>query len=131
MKPVDQTKYGLHDGDCFTACVASILELPIDAVPAFVRWGDAWLTCFAGWLASLGLAATRCVAMDGSPPPPGYSIAGGPSQRFAGRIHACVAWSGVVVHDPHPSRDGLPSGIHDYVVIHGLGGEPLWFNGVG
>jgi multidrug efflux pump subunit AcrB len=51
--------------------------------------------------------------------PPGYSIAGGPSLRFAGRMHACVALDGIVVHDPHPSREGLPFGIASYVVIYG------------
>ena len=116
MRPVDQTRYTLHDGDCFTACVASILELPIAAVPAFVRWGDAWLDCFDRWLGGLGLSATHHA---GTNPPPGYSIAGGPSLRFAGRTHSCVALDGVVVHDPHPSRDGLPDGIHDYIVISG------------
>lgn len=34
MKPVPQSKVGA-DGDCLPACVASILELPLDAVPHF------------------------------------------------------------------------------------------------
>ena len=32
MKPVDQTSFGFPGGNCFSACVASILELPIDDV---------------------------------------------------------------------------------------------------
>ena len=115
MRPVDQTAYGLHDGNCFNACVASILEVPIAHVPRFS--GTRWFAQFSQWLADRQLAAS--FAKRGSYGPPGYSIAGGPSLRFAGRMHACVALDGIVVHDPHPSRDGLPFGIASYVVIHG------------
>jgi hypothetical protein len=114
VKPVDQTSYGLLDGNCFSACIASILEVALGDVPYF--WGprQEW---FARWLAGQGLAAAlypRDVHV-----PLGYSIAGGPSARFAGRMHACVALDGVIVHDPHPSRDGLPLGVMEYVVIYG------------
>jgi len=60
--------------------------------------------------------------------PRGYSIAAGPSKRFAGRMHACVALDGIVVHDPHFSREGLPYGIAEYLVIHGTAREVLWFS---
>jgi hypothetical protein len=42
MKPVMQTKYG-EDGNCFAACVASILEVSIDEVPWLIEpenWED-------------------------------------------------------------------------------------------
>jgi hypothetical protein len=42
-----------------------------------------------------------------------------------------VAFDGVVVHDPHPSREGLPLGVVEYVVIHGPDRGALRFNGVG
>lgn len=35
MKPVFQTRYGAGQGNCLTACVASILETTIDALPEF------------------------------------------------------------------------------------------------
>jgi hypothetical protein len=41
MKSVDQTTFG-PNGNCFSACVASLLELPIDAVPFFMSAGDGW-----------------------------------------------------------------------------------------
>jgi hypothetical protein len=114
VQPVDQTSYGILDGNCFSACIASILEVPLGDVPYF--WGprQAW---FARWLAGQGLAVA--LYPRGVHVPWGYSIAGGPSARFAGRMHACVALDGVVVHDPHPSRDGLPLGVMEYVVIYG------------
>jgi hypothetical protein len=115
MRPLDQTSYGIHDGNCFSACIASILEVPLWGVPYF--WGPRQ-PCFARWLAGRGLTATlypRAVHV-----PSGYSIAGGHSPRFVGKMHACIALDGVVVHDPHPSRsrDGLPLGVVEYVVIH-------------
>jgi hypothetical protein len=123
MRPVDQTTYGVNDGNCFSACLASILEISIEGVPLFLGpyWDD-----FLPWLADRGLSASLYRRDDYVPQ--GYSIAGGPSKRFAGRMHACVAFNGVVVHDPHPSRDGLPNGIAEYVVIHGPRREILRFH---
>lgn len=124
VQPVDQTTYGIHDGNCFPACVASILEIPLERVPrTFGPSAD-----FLRWLNERGLSATLYKAADFVPR--GYAIAAGPSKRFANRLHACVAYDGRVVHDPHFSREGLPSGIVDYVVLHGLGGEPMWFSGL-
>ncbi len=127
MRPVDQTTYGRHDGNCFSACLASILEISIEEVPLFLGpyWDD-----FLPWLKDRGLWASLYRRSEGHVPP-GYSIAGGPSKRFAGKMHACVAYNGMVVHDPHPSRDGLPYGVEEYVVIHGFDGKSRWFNGVG
>jgi len=125
MRPVDQTTYGIHDGNCFSACLASILEISIEDVPLFLGpyWDD-----FLPWLADRGLSAS--LYRRDELVPHGFAIAGGPSQRFAGRMHACVAYNGIVIHDPHPSRDGLPSGVTEYVVIHGPRREPMWFSGV-
>lgn len=36
MKPIDQTTFGVPGGNCFSACVASLLELSIDDVPYFM-----------------------------------------------------------------------------------------------
>jgi hypothetical protein len=113
MQSIDQTTYGPTHGNCISACIASILEIPIETVPFFID--EHWWPRFTWWLAARGLAATEISA---SCPPPGFSIAFGPSTRLAGRGHACVAFDGVVVHDPHPSREGLPIVSH-YVVLHG------------
>ncbi len=124
MRPVDQTTYGPTHGNCISACIASILEIPIKTVPLFV--GESWWPRLLRWLAARDLSATE-IAPDLAPP--GYTIAFGPSTRLIGLGHACVALHGVVVHDPHPSRDGLPFVDH-YVAIHGPRGEPMWFNGL-
>lgn len=33
MKPVDQTQFGWPHGNCFMACVASIMEVGLDDLP--------------------------------------------------------------------------------------------------
>ena len=40
MKPVMQTKFGPVEGNCFCACLASMLELPIEDIPFYhdVNW---------------------------------------------------------------------------------------------
>lgn len=40
MKPVRQTIFGHEEGNCAQACVASLLELPLGAVPNFRKERD-------------------------------------------------------------------------------------------
>ena len=40
MIPVEQTNYGKHKGNCLTACVASLLEVPISSIPEFCVDGE-------------------------------------------------------------------------------------------
>ncbi len=73
MIPVYQTVHGPR-GNCYAACLASILEVPLAELPAVVtvaRWDR---------------------------PPPGYAIA---SVRVRDQsIHAVVCLDGQIVHDP-------------------------------
>lgn len=100
MKKVEQTRTGA-DGNCLNACIASILELPLDDVPEF---GDDWLTELNDFLRSRGLSYRR-IPVDGAKPS-GYGTIEGVSPR--GGLHACVALDGELVWDPHPisMRDG-------------------------
>jgi hypothetical protein len=102
-------------GNCISACVASILEIPIEGVPFF--FDEHWWPRFLEWLGDRGFTATA-IAGDVTPPP-GFTMALGPSTRLESSGHACVAFDGVVVHDPHPSREGLPF-VHYYVLIHSM-----------
>ena len=113
MKPVDQDRFGAGTGNCFSACVASILELPLSEVPFFMSPED-WWPPFVEWCAARGWEAAFHYGTEYKPL--GYSIAGGLSPRFEGCGHACVALDGNVVHDPHPDRLGLPS-IEDYITL--------------
>jgi hypothetical protein len=40
MTPVAQTKYGRHQGNCLTACVATVLDVPISSLPEFCVDGE-------------------------------------------------------------------------------------------
>lgn len=55
MKPVEQTEYGKGKGNCFSACVASILEIGIEDVPHFCEENKGtWFVDCAEWLTTKG-----------------------------------------------------------------------------
>jgi hypothetical protein len=106
VRPVDQTTFGVPGGNCFSACVASILELPIEDVPYFMGSdGEGWFDRLSVWLSERGLYALYYDTSDRNTYwPDGYYILGGESVRGP---HAVVAKGKDVVHDPHHSRAGL------------------------
>lgn len=112
MIPVYQTRTVANDGagNCFNACVASILEMPLrdvcQVLPDFT--GDYWAE-WNRWLAGQGLEIDCIMASEGAPK--GFSIATGYGGRFypegharAGKpiMHAAVVFNGELVHDPFP-----------------------------
>ncbi|WP_145987387.1 hypothetical protein [Cupriavidus taiwanensis] len=118
MKPVDQTK--LHDpengvyGNCFTACIASLLSLPISEVPQFCNGDDddgKWCRRANEWLAQRGLAFLEFPFTG----PDYWKQAGsdcfhtitGTSPRGPETLHCVVGRGSEIVFDPHPSRAGL------------------------
>ncbi len=118
--PIDQSRFG-KAGDCWAACIASILERPIEDFDLFHElyraWGEQistpgakipWEVRSAYPLELVRVTGHAVVRVDSAIErcaPTGYSIANGPGSR--GADHSCVAFDGRVVHDPHPSRAGL------------------------
>jgi hypothetical protein len=106
MTPHTQLWTGSPYGSCFATAVASVLDLPLSAVPNFVafrsgRWWDALLL----WCKSQRLHMERR-SNDGDPLPAGQAvIASGKGPR--GPRHAVVWQDDRMVHDPHPDRTGL------------------------
>lgn len=111
MKPVTQTEVGSR-GNCLSACVASLLEIPIEWVPNFtsepheppglqpIRLNQ--------WLNQIGIEAIYCMTDIMSPEhsdPDGYYIMTGFSPR--GRPHVVIGSGKEIAHDPHPDRSGL------------------------
>lgn len=115
MIPQTQTKFG-EGGDCFAACIASILEYSIRDVPNFaVPYATNWLFQAQCWLAERGkgLASIRFPSrefllrsIEANNFTSGHYIISGPSPRGPW-LHSCVGCGGEIVHDPHPSRDGF------------------------
>ena len=115
MRPVDQTLFGHGVGNCFAACVASVLEVPLADVPNFcVEYSESeWYFALARWLGERGFApltqqVNPAVFFEWCSQlwPEVYWIAGGPNPR--GVSHAVVYRGAKLVHDPNPIyRDGL------------------------
>lgn len=123
MKPVDQTVFGYPNGNCFAACVASILEIPIEDTPSIE--GRKFESVWDAWFNERGLAFVDVPAGDGAYIP-GFCIATGKSPRggltSSGRpvLHAVVAQNMTLVHDPHPERSFLEGPPKEYTVIYPL-----------
>lgn len=121
MIPVYQTKFSSADGsthgNCLAACVASIFEIPIDQVPAWEEMGEEWSDSFLQFIEESGYEYEGSYVVNGgtwgdmlqwSAGVDGYFIVGGKSPRsYVQRGHAVIYRNGEMVHDPHPSGDGL------------------------
>jgi len=112
-------------GNCYAACLASILELPLEEVPNFVTIGEDMDSAIDEWLAPRGLMRVELVLSDQEavnktlfrlrPGGSGFCILSGksPRKRADGRdkghgvVAKCGGWGLPIAHDPHPSRDGL------------------------
>lgn len=106
MTPTMQTKFG-REGNCFAACVASILEVPIATVLDVPHRGD-WFPEFQAWLLSkhnlhaFCFPATKAMQQWMVKVFDRHYIASGNSPRLSNTLHAVVAYKGELVHDPYP-----------------------------
>lgn len=133
------TQEFLHDpnsgtvGDCWRACIAGILSLPLEDVPHFAReYSESGEPEPEWWVKTVEFVEDFT---DGytigcySPTFPAYTdprvasvwplvIADGKSPR-GDYLHAVLADAntGEMVWDPHPSRDGLNGGIETMFVV--------------
>jgi hypothetical protein len=117
MKPVTQTTFydpsmpvDQQRGNCWSACLASLLELDIEEVPDFVQievsGGQYWWEHTLEWLAHRGYRLARVM---GELPKDPYIMCGisprSPNGEPVG--HSVIYQDGVMIHDPHPSGDGI------------------------
>jgi len=117
MKPVYQTKFGDGEGNCFAACIASLLEIDIDSIPDFYQlYKNEWWLKFIEWIEPFGL--TPIMLNDDPtnklPIHNCYYLVGGMSPRGIG--HSVIYLNGNLVHDPHPNGEGL-SEIWDTIIF--------------
>lgn len=110
FKPVDQTVFGPM-GNCQSACIASILGIPLRDIPNFWYMGDTPQACYAAlreWLHERGWTILTFPVHDPGVLTnyiEGYLIIGG--RTSGGLEHSTIWHKGKMVHDPHPDRKGL------------------------
>lgn len=102
MKPVNQRNISDKDGDCFDACMVSILELRdfpkwIKKTSQYIQWNE--------WLEKNNMQVVY-YELGSFPLPNGYSILSVKSTLFSGGRHAVVMWSDEwtvkILHNPNP-----------------------------
>lgn len=142
MKRVDQTVFTIPGGNCFSACVASILEIDLADVPYFMGESftddGSWWDRFTSWLTERGMRADYYVpgqnidiSKAGWPDEPYIATGRTPRDCPAWRaefvkipwpehepfLHSVVYASGELIHDPHPSRAGILGDVTDFVLM--------------
>jgi len=117
--PVDQTTFYDPEipgnGNCTEAAVASILGIPLSDVPKFYTGAGAYdfWERFEDFFVERGYFPVRR-----SPSEPRYDLfylASGPAER--GCDHMVVMRGNELAHDPHPSRAGLISVTHTWLIV--------------
>jgi hypothetical protein len=116
-------------GDCMRSCVASILDLPREAVPHFYEGGcephifDQRVGEFLAQHGLIEVTLLPAYARQQMRHTPCYHLIYGGTVR--GTYHAVVGLNGVVVHDPHPSRAGIiENGQTQYALLVRTGAQP-------
>ena len=119
---VDQTIFvgdPQRPGNCVAACVATLLDLPLDRVPHFIEFGIAygdsqevesasagnnWWAMMLGFLAGHGLWVVELDKVTDAEVDEPVLVAG---MSPRGVVHQVIYRSGRLWHDPHPSRAGV------------------------
>lgn len=121
MKPQAQTLFGKNEGNCVAACIASILEMPIEDVPNFAKlYNFEWAEHLEEWLGGRGYLMISFLfeqgwQLDRTWISHGhYVMMSGLSPRAedgSNMRHAVVGLTngrGIeLAHDPHPSGAGI------------------------
>lgn len=110
MKFVMQDKFGKEFGNCWGACIATLLEIPLEEIPNLNIENQTLVT--NNWLASLGYGIFECQPLTKETMESlglsTYHIITGDSPRGNFK-HAVIGFNGIFIHDPHPDQTGLRS----------------------
>ncbi len=125
---IEQTRFGgprapiAERGNCFAACLASILGCELGEVDVpFDDGEEYWLDAFQRRLVAAKLPY-RLLMLKPTDELLGFYlrdalyIAGGPSPR-GDYLHSCVHREGALIHDPFPGGAGLKGGQVDDIVV--------------
>lgn len=124
MKRVYQDQFG-SEGNCFEACLGSLLEVPLAEVLYLNPMPGYWFQNITDWLKEKhGLLLIPVIIPPDYPEgclldiflkAGAYYILCGKSPRNV--AHACVAQYGKILHDPHPSGAGLVEEEEAYFLV--------------
>jgi len=109
---IDQTDFTPTGGNCFQACLASLLEKPLEDVPHFMMKFDTYPQDMDKWLKDQGLwyIDARVDGTEGCITLPSHMlcIVSGQSPRFPEVQHAVIgrtresgSWMVDYIHDPY------------------------------
>ena len=108
MIPVYQTIQDSKHGNCYAACIASILECSLTDVPNFMADGtDKFSTLLNKWLKNkaftiISINMHRDIPYITESFEEVYSIGTVKSSRFKDGLHAVVCKGFDIIHDPNP-----------------------------
>ena len=120
---VEQTKLYSENtvGNCLSACLSMIMDIPIDDVPVFMEKKSRWYENMKQWIDEQGYYFVDIHLWnhgDGKLmiyPSEFPVITGGYTSR--GVVKHSVVVCQAKVYDPHPSQDGLKSVDTIYLII--------------
>ncbi|MFN3652215.1 MAG: hypothetical protein ACK47B_21770 [Armatimonadota bacterium] len=124
MIPVEQTILTPPLGNCFAACLASILECPLEIVPHLTReegetdeGGARYWNRIREWLRPYNLDLGGWMVREGGMIPSGYTVL---TVDYGPWWHCVVAKDGEPVWNPDPRRDTapLPTKWVDWAVLY-------------
>ena len=123
MKKVLQTDLTPEGGNCFSACIASVLEIGINEVPNVAK-DFAWFQIMDEFVNKYGyglyLMERKEIPVSDIWCKHAYIIANGQSPRHENRTHSVVYKNGKMVHDPHPDNIGLDGKPKSYIFFIAL-----------
>ena len=95
-------------GDCMTAAVASLFEIPYEQVPYYANRDD-WFAVFEALVVTQGYTyhGTALSLADVSIGIGGWFLCSGQSPRHPDKHHMCLIHLDGTLLDPHPSNAGL------------------------
>lgn len=111
MRPVKQDRLyspeGIGNGNCFAACLASLLDIPLWMVPPFDQMfgRNDWRVRVDEWLERIFKMELVDASGHQVDQLPEFYIASGQSPR--GVKHSVIYSAGTLVHDPHFSDAGI------------------------
>ena len=94
-------------GNCLSACVSSLLHIPIEEVPNFVEDNKDWQGALNKFLEPYNMVYVEVPKEAVGDQALGYHLMCGLTVRSDVVTHGVVGYNHEYLHDPHPSDAGL------------------------